>query len=79
MHILYIHQFFMTRNGIGNTSCYEFARQWVARGCRVTVVTAPNRRNAKRIGLTRRSVVDDIEVIEVNSPWRKSSEIPRQQ
>jgi glycosyltransferase involved in cell wall biosynthesis len=66
MHILYIHQFFMTRNGIGNTSCYEFARQWVARGCRVTVVTAPNRRNAKRIGLTRRSVVDGIEVIEVN-------------
>src|SRR5262245_39861290 len=66
MHILYLHQYFMTRSGIGNTSCYEFSRGWLTRGCCVTVVTAADRSIAWRGGLTRRSVIDGIDIVEVN-------------
>lgn len=40
MRILYLHQFFITRDGIGGTRSYEFARRFVARGHRVSMVTA---------------------------------------
>jgi len=40
MHILYLHQFFMTRTGIGGTRSYEFARRFVRQGHSVTMVTA---------------------------------------
>jgi glycosyltransferase involved in cell wall biosynthesis len=40
MRILYLHQFFITRAGVGGTRSYEFARRFVARGHRVRMVTA---------------------------------------
>ncbi|HYJ00297.1 MAG TPA: glycosyltransferase family 4 protein [Thermoleophilaceae bacterium] len=40
MRILYLHQFFVTREGTGGTRSYEFARQLVADGHAVTMVTA---------------------------------------
>jgi glycosyltransferase involved in cell wall biosynthesis len=40
MRILYLHQFFMTREGAGGTRSYEFARRFVERGHRVRMVTA---------------------------------------
>ena len=40
MHILYLHQFFMTRAGVGGTRSYEFARRFVRQGHSVTMVTA---------------------------------------
>jgi glycosyltransferase involved in cell wall biosynthesis len=40
MQILYLHQFFITRAGVGGTRSYEFARRFVARGHRVRMVTA---------------------------------------
>src|SRR3954452_19511889 len=40
MRILYLHQFFITREGIGGTRSYEFARRFVARGHEVRMVTA---------------------------------------
>jgi glycosyltransferase involved in cell wall biosynthesis len=40
VRILYLHQFFMTREGTGGTRSYEFARQLVAAGHAVTMVTA---------------------------------------
>jgi len=40
MQILYLHQFFITRAGMGGTRSYEFARRFVARGHRVRMVTA---------------------------------------
>ena len=40
MRILYLHQFFITREGVGGTRSYEFARRFVARGHRVRMVTA---------------------------------------
>ena len=40
MHILYLHQFFMTREGAGGTRSYEFARRFVERGHGVRMVAA---------------------------------------
>jgi glycosyltransferase involved in cell wall biosynthesis len=55
MRILYLHQFFVTRAGVGGTRSYEFARRFVARGHRVRMVTAGS----------GRSSVDGIEVVGV--------------
>jgi len=40
VHILYLHQFFTTREGTGGTRSYEFARHLAAAGHDVTMVTA---------------------------------------
>ena len=40
MRILYLHQFFITRGGVGGTRSYEFARRFVERGHAVRMVTA---------------------------------------
>jgi glycosyltransferase involved in cell wall biosynthesis len=53
MRILYLHQFFITRAGVGGTRSYEFARRVSARGHAVRMVTA---------GSASRSV-DGIEVV----------------
>jgi glycosyltransferase involved in cell wall biosynthesis len=53
MRILYLHQFFITRSGVGGTRSYEFARRFVARGHEVRMLTA---------GGGRRNV-DGIEVV----------------
>ncbi len=55
MQILYLHQFFITRAGVGGTRSYEFARRFVASGHRVRMVTAG----------TGRSSVDGIDVVGV--------------
>ena len=56
MRILYLHQFFMTRAGIGGTRSYEFARRFVQQGHQVTMVTA---------GDGGRRTEDGIEVVSV--------------
>ena len=40
MHILYLHQYFVPPDGAGGTRSYEFARRFVARGHRVSLVTS---------------------------------------
>ena len=40
MRILYLHQFFITRAGVGGTRSYEFARRFVKSGNEVRMVTA---------------------------------------
>jgi glycosyltransferase involved in cell wall biosynthesis len=40
MRILYLHQFFVTRAGVGGTRSYEFARRFAGRGHAVRMVTA---------------------------------------
>jgi glycosyltransferase involved in cell wall biosynthesis len=40
VRILYLHQFFITREGVGGTRSYEFARRFAARGHAVRMVTA---------------------------------------
>ena len=59
MRILYLHQFFITREGVGGTRSYEFARRFAARGHGVRMVTAG--------GGTR--TVDGIEVVGVRGGY----------
>jgi glycosyltransferase involved in cell wall biosynthesis len=57
MRILYLHQFFITRSGVGGTRSYEFARRFVEAGHEVTMLTAGQDGG--------RRTVDGIEVVEV--------------
>ena len=59
MRILYLHQFFITRAGVGSTRSYEFARRFAARGHRVRMVTAGGGRRA----------VEGVEVIGVRGGY----------
>ena len=59
MRILYLHQFFVTRAGVGGTRSYEFARRFVARGHGVRMVTAAGGRR----------MVDGIEVLGVRGGY----------
>ncbi|MET0511126.1 MAG: glycosyltransferase family 4 protein [Thermoleophilaceae bacterium] len=59
MRILYLHQFFITRAGVGGTRSYEFARRFVTRGHQVRMVTA---------GQGRRSV-EGIDVVGVRGAY----------
>jgi glycosyltransferase involved in cell wall biosynthesis len=70
MRILYLHQYFMTRAGIGGTRSYEFARRFVARGHEVRMVTAASGAGAEaRRGGARRERVDGIDVIPVRAGY----------
>jgi glycosyltransferase involved in cell wall biosynthesis len=59
MRILYLHQFFITRAGVGGTRSYEFARRFVAQGHAVRMVTAGE----------ADTVVDGIEVVGVRGAY----------
>jgi glycosyltransferase involved in cell wall biosynthesis len=59
MRILYLHQFFITRAGVGGTRSYEFARRFAAGGHSVRMVTAGS----------GRTVVDGIEVVGVRGAY----------
>src|SRR5215217_532706 len=66
MRILYLHQYFMTRAGVGGTRSYEFARRFVARGHEVSMVTAaPSAQGVplRRRGSARDERVEGIDVI----------------
>lgn len=69
MHILYLHQYFVTRTGIGGTRSYEFARYFVNQGHRVTMVTAPDRSVSWTGGMLRRRQVDGIDLVEVRAGY----------
>ena len=59
MRILYLHQFFVTRAGVGGTRSYEFARRFVSRGHAVRMLTAA----------TEDATVDGIEVVGVRGGY----------
>lgn len=40
MHVLYLHQYFSTRSGSTGTRSYEFAKRFVKRGHRITMITS---------------------------------------
>ena len=63
MRILYLHQFFVTREGAGGTRSYEFARRFVERGHAVRMVTAGEAMAAHD------SIVDGIEVRAVRGAY----------
>lgn len=60
VRILYLHQFFTTRDGTGGTRSYELARRLVDAGHEVTMVTA---------GSGRERVVDGIRVVEARGGY----------
>ncbi|CAN5690900.1 glycosyltransferase family 4 protein [soil metagenome] len=64
MRILYLHQFFVTREGSGGTRSYEFARHLVRAGHEVVMVTAASGENAAP------GTADGIRVIEVRGGYR---------
>lgn len=63
VRILYLHQFFVTREGTGGTRSYEFARQLVADGHAVTMVTAASGARAVE------REVDGIRVVEARGGY----------
>lgn len=68
MKILYLHQYFITRSGIGGTRSYEFARYLQRQGHQVTVVTAaPGQVDGRR--QTRRRTIDGIKVLELSAGY----------
>ena len=71
MHILYLHQYFTTRTGIGGTRAYEFARYLVKQGHEVTVLTTgnPSSSNSDASNATgrRRRKVEGIDVVELDA------------
>jgi glycosyltransferase involved in cell wall biosynthesis len=66
VRILYLHQFFVTREGTGGTRSYEFARHLVAAGHEVTMVTAGSGGGR---GLTSERDVDGIRVVEARGGY----------
>ncbi len=76
MHILYIHQYFTTPNGITGTRSYEFARRWVARGHKVTMLTTTallvrnDLNNAKGM-FFKKFTVEGIQIVAISVPYRQ--------
>jgi glycosyltransferase involved in cell wall biosynthesis len=76
MHILYIHQYFATPLGCTGTRSYEFARRWVAKGHKVTMLTSTaqltNGDLAEARGLfLKRFTTAGIDVLALNIPYRQ--------
>jgi glycosyltransferase involved in cell wall biosynthesis len=72
MRVLYIHQYFCTRNGRSGTRSYEFAKHLVGRGHHVTMITSASDLSDVQIpagGKTAELLVDGIRVIVINVPY----------
>ncbi len=69
MRILYLHQFFITRAGIGGTRSYEFARYLSKQGHEVTMVTAAGQDSPRGTGLVSRRQLEGIEVVEIRAGY----------
>ena len=69
LRILYLHQYFVTREGVGGTRSYEFARFLAGRRHEVTMVTAAGPGSVGFGGwpVARRREVDGVEVVEVRA------------
>lgn len=67
MHIVYLYQFFSTRKDIGHTRAYEFAKQFVAQGHWVTVVTAGAK--ADMTGAVETETLEGIEVVKLRTGY----------
>ena len=73
MHILYLHQYFASREGDYSTRSYEFAKRLIARGHQVTMVASPaflpaeyHSKNTKHV------VIDGIPVTLIPVAWSNS-------
>ena len=69
MHILYLHQYFLTRSSkVGGTRSYEFARYLQRQGHKVTIVTAASDQLDQGSKMRRREI-EGIEVIELSAGY----------
>lgn len=67
MRILIFYQYFGTPKGGWSTRMYEFPKQWIAKGHKVTVVTSPyDKSDINATKFIDRQMIDGIEVIIVN-------------
>ncbi len=67
MHVLYLHANFTTAKGAWSTRAHDFARRWIERGHRVTVVTGVHDRSDLRPDRAAwAGVVDGIDVRALN-------------
>lgn len=71
MHILYIHQYFSTRAGSTGTRSYEFAKFFVSKGHKVTIITGNSQLNEENTngGRISRFKLDGINVICINNTY----------
>ena len=73
MRIMYLHQYFITRSGVGGTRSYEFARYMVKQGHEVVMVTAADSSSATSAsasGTVNHRQIDGIEVVEIQAGHR---------
>lgn len=70
LHILYLHQFFTTPAGSSGTRSYTFARQWVERGHRVTMMTGAVDGVVPTVPRAD-SVVEGIEVVQLGVDYKQ--------
>jgi glycosyltransferase involved in cell wall biosynthesis len=80
LHILYIHQYFATPRGSTGTRSYEFARRWVAKGHRVTMLTSTTSLTSEDLAQARgrffkKFVVDGINVLALAVPYRQQMSV----
>jgi glycosyltransferase involved in cell wall biosynthesis len=68
MHIMYLHQYFITRSQVGGIRSYEFARHFVEQGHKVTMLTVTYKHSAWKGGALRHNwQVDGIDVVELRA------------
>jgi len=70
VHILYLHQFFTTPAGSSGTRSYTFARQWVRRGHRVTMLTGAVDGVTPSVPRTD-STIDGIDVVQLGVEYKQ--------
>lgn len=75
MRLVYLHQYFNTRNAAGSTRSYEFARRFAARGVDVHMVTSARDKDAPTGWTTE--LVDGIKVHRVKVPYNQDMSFAR--
>ncbi len=75
MHILYIYQYFCTPEDIGSIRAYEFAKRWVEKGHKITMLTTTAKISQDYLTHStgrffKRFSVDGIEVIALSIPYK---------
>lgn len=71
MKILYIHQYFITPDEPGGTRSYWFAKELLANGHQVSMLTSRN----KQKNLVEKKIIEGIEVIYVKNPYSNDMSI----
>ncbi|MFZ0035413.1 MAG: glycosyltransferase family 4 protein [Sedimentisphaerales bacterium] len=76
MHILYIHQYFATPLGCTGTRSYEFARRWVAKKHKVTMLTTTAQLTCEDLAeakgrFIKKYAVSGINVLALAIPYRQ--------